>query len=191
MDRKQQLKLLKQYISDKQRIKHSIGTEKMAVRLAKKHGANQEKAAVAGLLHDIGKNLPRDMQQRLIKQNGMVIRPVEALGIEILHGHFGAMILKKNGICDESILNAVKYHTVAAKKMTKLDKIIYLADVTEPSRSFRGISKLRKLSKKNLDDAMLWALSLTMKSVLKRKRILHPNSVKAYNRLIISKTNKK
>ncbi len=71
--------------------------------------------------------------------------------------------------------------------MSKLEKIIFLSDMIEPSRDYKGISKLRKLAKKDLDEAMLLSLKLTINSVLHRERQVHPNSIKLYNKLIENK----
>ena len=47
-------KIIKSRMSD-YRYKHSVNVAKEAVRLAKKYGADEEKAAIAGILHDITK----------------------------------------------------------------------------------------------------------------------------------------
>jgi len=184
INRKLQIKLLKQYISDEKRIKHSIATEKVAIKLAKIHGEDKEKTATAALLHDIGKNLSKAEQQSFIKNYDMSLTKMEKLSVEILHGHFGALILMENGFNDDDMINAVRNHTIGRKNMSKLEKIIYLADMIEPSRSFKGITKLRKLAKKDLDKAMLFSLKLTINSVIDRERLIHPNSVELYNKLV-------
>jgi len=187
MNRKKQVKLLKQYISDKHRIKHCINTEKVALMLAKKHDVDLEKTAAAALLHDIGKCLTKSAQESFIKKYNLSVTKMERQSLDILHGHFGALMLKENGLDDDEIFNAVKNHTTGRKNMSKLEKIIFISDMIEPSRSYNGISKLRKLAKKDLDKAMLLSLKLTINSVLNREKQVHPNSIKLYNKLIESK----
>jgi len=58
-----------------------------------------------------------------------------------------------------AILNAIKYHTVGRMNMTDLDKIIYLADMTEEGRSsYKGKDEIKRLAQYNLNRAMYKAL---------------------------------
>ena len=52
-------RLAKKNLSPK-RYEHTCNVRKLAVKLAKAHGADEKKAALAALLHDIAKELPRD-----------------------------------------------------------------------------------------------------------------------------------
>ena len=60
--------------------------------------------------------------------------------------------------------------------MTRLDKIIYLADFTEPTRSFDGLERVRELTTVDLDLAMIEALKLSMEEVRSRGAVPHPRS---------------
>ena len=55
----------------------------------------------------------------------------------------------------------MRWHTTGKEDMTNLEKIIYLADLIEPSRMFEGVDEIRELAYKNLDSAMLKALTHT------------------------------
>ena len=56
---------------------------------------------------------------------------------EILHGPVGAWIAEHEfNITDEDILNAIRFHTTGRAGMSKLEKIIYIADMIEPNRTF-------------------------------------------------------
>ena len=59
MDLKQAKELVRSRLSDK-RYEHTINVKKMAVKLAKHYGTDPEQAALAALLHDAAKELPKD-----------------------------------------------------------------------------------------------------------------------------------
>ena len=89
-----------------------------------------------------------------------------------------------NEIEDEEILSAIRWHTTGKENMSKLDKIIYLADMIEPSRDFSGVEELRNDSKDDLDKAMLNALTYTIKYLLEKGCLIDVNTVKARNYLL-------
>ena len=63
--------------------------------------------------------------------------------------------------------------------MTTLEKIIYLADFTEPTRSFPGVETVRTAQYEDLDRAMFLALSMSMDEVRSRGGSPHPRSMEA------------
>ncbi len=175
------LSYLKENIDEK-RLKHCIGTADEAVKLAKIYGADQDKAYVAGLLHDVAKGKCKYGLGRLAKEYDIDIDETEAQNIELIHGRLGAaMIEKQLGIHDEDILCAIRWHTTGRKGMSLLEKIIYLADLIEPGRKFEGIDDIRQIACRNIDEAMREALKQVMDFVQSEGFALHPNSIEAYN----------
>ena len=85
---------------------------------------------------------------------------------------------------DKEILSARRWHTTGKENMSKLDKIIYLADMIEPSRDFSGVEELRNVSKDDLDKAMLNALTHTIKYLLEKGCLIDINTMKARNYLV-------
>ena len=63
MELKQAKELVRSHLSDK-RYEHTINVKKMAVKLAKHYGTDPEQAALAALLHDAAKELPKDPPPR-------------------------------------------------------------------------------------------------------------------------------
>ena len=62
--------------------------------------------------------------------------------------------------------------------MTKLDKIIYLADMIEPERSdFPGLSEIRALALTDLDGAVSMAAARSAAYVAERGKKLHPRTM--------------
>lgn len=190
IDRDKQLKLLKKYISGS-RLKHSLSVEKTAVKLAKQFGADEKKAAAAGLLHDIAKDLSKSERNALIKKYKLELTPLEAASPELLHGKLGALILAENGITSKKVLSAVENHTMGADNMSKLDKIVFLADLIEPKRNFSGVKKLRFYAVRDLDIALFESMKATMLRILKNDKAIHPKTLDAYNHLLLNLINKK
>ena len=115
------------------RYRHSMGVEEMAVRLARLHGADVDKAAFAGRYHDLAKNFDTETMDAYIRKYDL---PEYLLGNNALaHSKVGAAILEHEfGVTDEQILDAVRYHTTARKEMTLLEELIFVADVVEDNR---------------------------------------------------------
>lgn len=171
----------------KKRIKHSLGVRDTAVELAKIYCADIEKARLAGLVHDCAKNLNNEEMLNIAEKSGYTISMVCRKNYTLLHGAAGAYIAKTiMGIDDDEIINAVKYHTTGRENMSILEKIIYIADYTEPNRNFPGVEKLRLLSFENLDKALLRAFDNTIKYVVDNGQLLHYDTIKARNYLLCS-----
>ena len=189
MDREKQLKLLKKYISG-DRLKHSLSVEKTAVKLARKFDEDEKKAAAAGLLHDIAKDLTKSERNALIKKYELTLSPIEEASPELLHGKLGALILAENEITNKKVLSAVEHHTMGVDNMSKLDKIVYLADLIEPKRNFSGVKKLRFYAARDLDIALFESMKASILRVLKNEKPVHPKTIDAYNHLLINHINK-
>ena len=63
MNQKQAKELVRSRLSDK-RYEHTLNVKKMAVKLAKRYGVDEDKAALAALLHDSAKEISKDEMQR-------------------------------------------------------------------------------------------------------------------------------
>ncbi len=162
------------------RYKHIIGVVETAERLAEIYGENIEKAKIAALLHDCAKFYTYGT----FKEKYNITLDEEVLKYpNIVHCFIGQHVARQEyGIKDEDILNAIKYHTTGRPNMTTLEKIIYLADATEPNRKvYHGLSKARRLTEKNLDEAMRFVLDLTMQHVRVRNLELFRLTKEAYN----------
>lgn len=168
------------------RYEHTLGVIEAAIKLASKYQVEENSAKIAALLHDCAKNKGEETLLRLAKENNIQLNEVEKMQPSLLHGPIGSVIAQKDfGIKNKDILNAIRYHTTGKKNMTTLEKIIYLSDYIERGRNFPGVEKLRIESKKDLDQALLLAFNQTIEYVLKKGSLLHVNTVKARNDIII------
>ncbi len=173
------------------RYSHSLGVAKTSLELAKMYNQDENKAYIAGLIHDCAKNFDDNELLKIIKtkiQSGYL--ECELKNPKVYHAIAGVYIAKNEfEIDDDEILNAIRNHTTGSPDMTTLDKIIFLADKIEPNtRDEKYSKKIRKLLEKNkgiigLDLALLKCSCETIKSLIKRKLFICPATIDVYNAL--------
>ena len=174
------------------RFRHSKNVSKEAVRLAKKYGADVEKAEIAGILHDATKETPDDEQLELIERAGIEITQLERSSRKLWHAISGAAFVKVElGINDDDILNSIRYHTTGRAGMSLLEKVIFIADFTSAERDYEGVDRMRKAAEKSLEDAMLEGISFTIADLAQRKLTIAPDTFMAYNEVAFLKSQKK
>lgn len=147
------------------RFAHVLGCEQTAVRLALRHGVDVETAQRTALLHDCTKWWSKDDNLAFSDAHGIKLDKVERANGKLLHAKTGAVVAKEDfGVSDE-IANAIDRHTTGHPKMSELDKVIYLADYIEPTRSFPGLEKLRQTCDESLTAGMILGLSMTIRDM--------------------------
>ena len=172
---------LKEIVKSKMSLKrftHTLGVVEMSEKLAKIYNANIEKCKVAALLHDICKEMNMEYIKNICKNNFINELSEEDLeNNEILHGFAGAYYVKNElGINDKEILNAIKYHTVGAKDMTLLEKIVYIADAIEYGRNYPSVVEIREETFKNLDKGILIEIEHKEEYLESIGKKSHPNT---------------
>lgn len=167
------------------RYNHSLGTEKIAERLAQKHGLDSQKAAIAGLCHDCAKQLPDDELISIAKANNIEIDSITRITPHLLHAPVGAIIAGKEfDIKDKEILSAIASHAVPSKNMSQLDMLINMCDLIEESRDFNDITKAREDAEISIEKGFLTTLKALIIYLIKNDVAIHPNSIHIYNKLI-------
>ena len=181
MNLKQAKELVRSRLSDK-RYEHTLNVRKMAVKLAKQYGEDPEKAALAALLHDSAKEISKDEMCAIMHAHPEYAEGGEERPTSVWHGICAAILARTEwGVDDEAVLSAIACHTAGKPGMSRLDKIVYLADMSSRERDWPGVNKLRKLEMKDLDAAMLMALKQTNDFVLSQGKTLDPMSKAAYD----------
>ena len=170
------------------RFAHSVGVANTAVKLAKRFGVDETKAYIAGLLHDCAREFENDELPAQAELRGIEIGEVERAMPILLHAYISAkMITEIYGVDDAEIQQAIYRHTVGARDMTPLDKIIYFADMIEPNRNYPGVERLRALAETaDLDEILLTAFSETIAFVIQKNSLIHPDTVAARNFLLLN-----
>jgi len=176
---------LKQRLS-KKLYTHSLATGDMAKQLAKILNSDEEKAYLAGILHDCAKNMPKKELLIYAHNHKIMIDSITLIQPSLLHGVVGANIAKLEfGIDDPEILHAIETHSTGSKEMSLLDKIIYVSDSAEPNRDYEGVDLIRNLAfNGELDKALLEAMNIKLAYVLSKRIMIHLESIEAWNNIV-------
>ena len=147
------------------RYRHTAFTVAEALLLARRAGADPEKAFTAAALHDVAKK--------------MTDEELAALGFSrdpetpdpVVHAFAGAFVAEKCfGVTDPEILDAIRYHTTGRPNMTQLEKVIYTADCIEKSRVYEGVGALRRAVEYGFENGFVACLKGTMQLLEKENR---------------------
>lgn len=169
----------------KRRYIHSLGVADEAKRLAVLYGADKDKAYISGLLHDCAKEIEEPIKR--CRDLGVELDDMTLKNKGLIHGPLGAEIARLDfGIDDGEILGAIRWHTIGKAGMTLLEKIIYIADMTEKNRDFDGVEELRKAVSSDLDKAILASISQHLKVLEERGAEIHPNTILLRDDLILN-----
>jgi len=153
-----------------------------ALGLAARHGANASKVRLAVLGHDLLRMTPREELLRLAAEMGVEPNDTERAEPLLLHGRVAAALLRERfGVDDAEVLDAVRYHTTGRAGMSDVEKIVFLADKTEPDEIAHHPEwrEVRDLAQDDLDAAMPRALELYVEQARREGWTLHPDAVTA------------
>ncbi len=167
-------------LHDPERLDHVAGCEKTAAELARRWGADQELARRAAILHDVTKALKLPQQLILAERYG-IIQKIGGKRFPTVNHAFTASEAARRvyGECDE-VCSAICWHTTGKENMSVLEKIIYLADFIEPTRSFEGVEYFRDLAYKDLDECLCRSLEHSLDYLAERGMDIHPLTRRAY-----------
>ena len=171
------------------RFIHSVGVSETAAFLAGRFGVEEQKARVAGLLHDCAREFRNEDMIAEAQKRKIAIGVVEQAMPLLLHAYIGAKRIREiYQVEDKDVEQAIWRHTVGGPQMTALDKIIWFADMIEPGRDYPGVENLRQLAKEaSLDDMMLAGFSQSIQFVVAKGHLIHPDTVLARNELLLKK----
>lgn len=129
------------------RYNHTISMAAIARDIAKANGIDETKAYVAGMLHDIAKEMDEDIATKIMQEHYAMYLDKP---LAIWHQWLSEYIAKTKYLVDDlEILQAIRHHTTASVHMSKLDMCIYVADKYDPSRDYDSSQEIA-LCKKNI-----------------------------------------
>ena len=166
------LEKLKKYLSVSvctERYEHSIRTAQTAKELCLRFGEDAELGEIAGVAHDICKEMKANLLLNLVKSEGYEISQLEQEKPSLLHGKAASVLLKNEfNVTNDDLLEAVANHTFGKPNMCNLAKILYVADKIEPGRPQVNQSYLEKLEKMSLNELVQYILEENISYLNKR-----------------------
>ncbi len=183
------------------RFVHVCAVEKMAEKLSLLFCPDKtDILRAAALLHDMTKEYTFDRQIEICRRFGIEPNANELASPKILHAKTASLLIPElyPEFADEEVISAVRYHTTGREDMTLGEKIIYLADYIDESRTFPDCVFLRdmfwtanpeQMSEEerliHLDRVILESFDLTVKSLIEGRKTISRETVEARNQLIV------
>jgi predicted HD superfamily hydrolase involved in NAD metabolism len=169
-------------ILSESRFKHTLGVAEHAEKLAIHHGVDPVKARCAGLAHDLAKELPIKEQLGLARYWNLLEYPEDEQYPYVLHGRLSAYWLEHYfKVDDRDLLAAISSHTLGRPGMSRLEMLIYSADLTEPSRTFPEVDKLRQSLYDDLDKGTFECVEGTLIYLKESHHPIHPLTQLTYD----------
>ena len=146
------------------RFIHSLGVADIAAGLAMRYGIDQDRAFLAGILHDCAKCMSLSKMRKVCEKAGMELSSFERESTALLHSKAGCVLARtRYGVTDEDLLNAIAYHTTGRPAMSLLEKIIFTSDYIEPGRDTAPhLATIRRMAFENIDACVLEILRDTL-----------------------------
>lgn len=187
------LERAKSYIKEKlgsKRYEHSLRVSELSKKLAEHYNYSVYEAELAALLHDSAKGREDklllkgyDVSDIILKEDIEIYRP-------IIHAPLAAEVAKNEfGIDNEDILNSIIYHTTGRPNMSLLEKIILVADASEPGRDYKAAMEIRKLAFIDLNLAVIKSLDTSLLHCIENGRIINPLTIISRNYYIKEMSN--
>ena len=166
-------------ILSSKRYEHSVGVAKAAVSLAKIYKVDQEKAYLAGLMHDCAKELNISYQLVLAMQSKVGFDISQIPYPPIYHGPAGSVYaVKKFSVEDEDVLRAVALHILGDIGMSSLEKIIFVSDYFEENRKYPCKEEIKAAAFQSLDKAMILGCDVSINYLLSAGKKVHHKMIK-------------
>ncbi len=183
------------------RLAHTLGVEEMAARMAMIYCPEKEMLLrAAALLHDITKELSFEEHSEIFKKHGVNMSEELIMSPKTHHSMTAALeipSLYPELYCDE-LVNAVRYHTTGRADMALCEKLIYLADYIDMTRTFDDCVVLREMfwsahpekmsgieREEHLDRVVLASFDMTIADLTENARVISRETVEARNHLLL------
>ena len=139
----------------KKRFSHVLGVERCARYLGGLLLPDLvDELSAAALLHDISKEFSYEMQLQILSDSDFLTTAEDINTHGVLHSFTAPIIIKKDfpRFATENIISAVTYHTVGRPDMSTFEKIIFISDYCEDTRTYESCINVRKSLVEGLED---------------------------------------
>ncbi len=165
------------------RLQHILGVEQTCVDLARCHQLNEEKAAQAGLMHDLAKFFPPKKLLKIAREEKMEVDEICLNSPHLIHADISAVVAQQEfGIKDAKILAAIANHTLGTPGMSKLSCVVFIADALEPNRGDNTeLNAMRATAKENLYKCVQQTSDYSLKYLVSQQKTIHPRTILTRN----------
>ena len=193
---------VKNSMSEK-RFRHTAAVADMVERLADLYCPDKKHMLIAAaLLHDLTKEWDKTTQENFLLAHGETITPTEKLAPKTHHARTASLLIPElyPDFAHEEILSCVRYHTTGRADMTLCEKLVYLADYIDDTRTFSDCVTLRtafwggdpqnmtaEQRLQHLDDVVILSFDMTIRILVEEGTPIHPNTMEARNDLLVQK----
>ena len=166
-----------------ERFLHSRQTAIQAFDLCRRFGLEPLDGYLAGIAHDLAKQLDNKSMLKIVKTAGVDISDLEMDKPNLLHGKAAAVLIRERfSIHNEDILEAVACHTSGSENMGPLAKVIYIADKTEATRTIEPA--LRKMCREDsLDNILIAVIEKTITKLQAKGQDLSQDTILLLNKI--------
>jgi predicted HD superfamily hydrolase involved in NAD metabolism len=168
---------------------HVLRVVQEATRLARLHGIDEERAAIAALGHDLARGWSPAELLREAAALGIEAGAIERAEPILLHGPIGARLMaERYGIDDAEALAAARHHTTARAGMSALERLVYVADKIEPHKAGLDemLAEARELADESIERAMRAILDRQVTRAVELGWPLHADTIAARNELLLA-----
>ena len=180
------------------RLSHTIAVAEECDSLAKLFrldGKTAGKLHLAALLHDMTKELKPAEQMKLCDKLKIDYSTNDIESPKVFHAMTAAALAAEKYHADDEVCLYIRSHTTGSSAMTLGEKLLYLADYIEKTRTFPDCVELRRIfyaaveeNKKSLDDILndilILSFDMTIRNLMDEGAFIHPATIKARNSLI-------
>jgi nicotinate-nucleotide adenylyltransferase len=187
------------------RFVHTAAVEEMTVRLCALYCPEYTlQLRAAALLHDLTKELTTEAQEALCAAYDIPTDALQRLSPKTYHAKTAAARILRDfpQFADPIIVDAVRWHTTGHAGMTLTEKLLYLADYIDDSRTFSSCVLLRRYffgaepelmtreeREKHLRATLLLSYEHTLKDLLAEGATIDEDTIRARNELLVEAAN--
>ncbi len=185
------------------RFRHTAEVEKMAARLGELYAPEKTMTLrAAALLHDITKEYPTDRHILICAERDLEVTKEDICAPKTFHARTAAALIPElyPEFAEDEIISAVRWHTTGRADMTVCEKLVYLADYIDMSRTFEDCVRLReyffsaepeKMETEqrisHLNDTLILSFDMTVRGLMEDGTVISRDTFEARNFLITEK----
>jgi len=189
------------------RYRHTVEVERMVVRLGELFAPEKILTLrAAALLHDVTKEYSSDRHLMVFAQEGMTLTREDLFAPKTFHARTAAALIGEiyPELADDEVISCVRWHTTGRRGMTLCEKLVYLADYIDLSRTFENCVRLRnfffdahpeKMSeserRSHLRDTLILSYDMTISDLLSEGAPISPDTFEARNELVTERASER